>query len=87
MSVRVSVIVPVYNPGQHIEPCVASLLRQTLPPDREVIFVDDGSTDDTPARLDSSPPRTPASRSSTRRTRGWAGRPRNVGIEASRAST
>ena len=53
MPVKVSVIVPVYNPGPYIEDCVTSLLKQSLPRDEyEVIFVDDGSTDQTPARLD-----------------------------------
>ena len=50
---KVSVIVPVYNPGADIDDCIASLLGQSLPPSEyEVIFVNDGSTDGTPARLD-----------------------------------
>ena len=50
MSVSVSVVVPVYNPGKHLEPCIDSLLRQSMPADRlELIFVDDGSTDESPA--------------------------------------
>lgn len=69
MPVKVSVIVPVYNPGPYIEDCLASLLRQSLPPDEyEVIFVDDGSTDATPRASTRPPPRTPGSGSSTRRT-------------------
>ena len=43
VSVSVSVVVPVYNPGKHLQPCIDSLLRQTMPADRlELIFVDDG---------------------------------------------
>jgi dolichol-phosphate mannosyltransferase len=45
---RVSVIVPVYNPGRNMDDLVESLLGQTLAAgDYEAIFVDDGSTDGT----------------------------------------
>lgn len=43
-GVLVSVIVPVYNAGDHLLPCVRSILAQTHR-DVEVILVDDGSTD------------------------------------------
>ena len=44
-QLAVSVVVPVYNPGPHIEPCIESLLAQSMPSDRyELIFVDDGSS-------------------------------------------
>ncbi|MET8164325.1 glycosyltransferase [Streptomyces sp. NPDC005329] len=85
MPVKVSVIVPVYNPGPYIEDCLASLLRQSLPPDEyEVIFVDDGSTDATPALLDAAAAEDPRIRVFHQENSGWAGRPRNVGIDASR---
>ncbi|MFE8945158.1 glycosyltransferase [Streptomyces sp. NPDC007856] len=85
MPVKVSVIVPVYNPGPYIEDCIASLLRQSLPPDAyEVIFVDDGSTDATPARLDALATEHPHLRVIRQENSGWSGKPRNVGIEASR---
>ncbi|MFE7932761.1 glycosyltransferase family 2 protein [Streptomyces sp. NPDC057456] len=85
MPVKVSVIVPVYNPGPYIEDCLASLLRQSLPPDEyEVIFVDDGSTDATPALLDAAAAEDPRIRVVHQENSGWAGRPRNVGIDASR---
>ena len=44
MTVKVSIIVPVYNPGKFIYQCIDSLLNQTLK-ECEFIFVNDGSTD------------------------------------------
>ncbi|MFE9441858.1 glycosyltransferase family 2 protein [Streptomyces sp. NPDC006602] len=83
MPVKVSVIVPVYNPGNYIEDCIASLLRQSLPPDEyEVLFVDDGSTDGTPARLDEVAAADPRVTVVHQENSGWSGKPRNVGIDA-----
>ncbi|MER6282744.1 glycosyltransferase family A protein [Streptomyces sviceus] len=84
MPVKVSVVIPVYNPGNYIEDCVASLRRQSLPPDEfEAIFVDDGSTDDTPARLDALAAEVANITVIHQEASGWSGKPRNVGIEAS----
>lgn len=44
---QVSVIVPARNEAGNIGRCLDGLLRQTRPP-REIIVVDDGSTDETP---------------------------------------
>src|SRR5262249_25986114 len=85
MPVKVSVVVPVYNPGPYIEDCIASVLRQSLPPDEyEAIFVDDGSSDGTPARLDALAAEHPHIHVIHQEPSGWSGKPRNVGIEASR---
>ena len=42
---KISIIVPVYNVSAYIERCVSSLLCQTFT-SLEIIFIDDGSTDD-----------------------------------------
>jgi poly(ribitol-phosphate) beta-N-acetylglucosaminyltransferase len=83
-AVKVSVVVPVFNPGEHVEACIASVLRQSLPAgEMEAIFVDDGSTDGTGERLD----RLAAEHPDVVRVihipnSGWPGRPRNVGVDA-----
>ena len=43
---RVSVIVPVWNERRHIEGCIARLLRQTYPSDRQEVLVVDGLSED-----------------------------------------
>lgn len=43
---KISIIIPVYNGGKYLERCLEGLRRQTLK-DKEVIFIDDGSTDHT----------------------------------------
>jgi glycosyltransferase involved in cell wall biosynthesis len=82
---KVSVVVPVYNPGRDIDDCIRSLLEQSLPTSEyEAIFVDDGSTDATPARLDELAAEHPHVRVEHIPNSGWPGRPRNVGIELAR---
>ena len=83
--IKVSVVVPVYNPGHDIDDCIRSLLGQSLPDDAyEVIFVDDGSTDDTPARLDALAAEHPNVRVEHIPNSGWPSRPRNLGIDLAR---
>lgn len=46
MNYEISVIVPVYNNAKYIEKSIESIHKQTIPA-REIIIINDGSTDDT----------------------------------------
>ena len=81
---HVSVVVPVYNAGPYIEKCADTLLRQSIGPDRyEVIYVNDGSTDDSAERLDRLAALHPHVRVHHQENSGWPGKPRNVGVQLS----
>ncbi|WP_446040502.1 glycosyltransferase [Streptomyces sp. SID1121] len=85
MAVRVTVVVPTYNSGPLIKPLVDSMLRQTMTPEEfEVLFVDDGSTDNTPAQLAALVAEHPNFRFTEIPNSGWPGKPRNVAIELAR---
>ena len=48
----VSIVVPAYNAAAWLAAAIDSALAQDYPPDRlELVIVDDGSTDETPAIL------------------------------------
>lgn len=47
---RISVIVPLYNHSKYVEDALCSVIGQTLPP-YEIIVIDDGSTDDSFAKI------------------------------------
>jgi poly(ribitol-phosphate) beta-N-acetylglucosaminyltransferase len=87
MPPLVSVVVPVHNPGRAIDPCIRSILRQTMPRERfEAVFVDDGSTDGTGERLQRLAQEQSHVRAIHIRASGAPGRPRNIGLEAARGA-
>ncbi|NLU68839.1 glycosyltransferase family 2 protein [Streptomyces sp. HNM0574] len=86
--VRVTVVVPTHNTGEKVLTGLRSFLEQTLPrAEFEVLYVDDGSTDDTVRILEEEI----AARGAGDTVRvlrmansGWPGRPRNAGTDAAR---
>lgn len=76
---KVSVVIPAYNAGRLIVEAVESALNQTLDA-KEIIVVDDGSTDETPDLLADYADRVTYIRFQQNRGPGAA---RNAGIEAS----
>ncbi|MFH9040185.1 glycosyltransferase family 2 protein [Streptomyces sp. NPDC017966] len=85
MTVKVSIVIPVYNAGDFIERPINSILKQSLPQDElEVIFVDDGSTDDSAERLSELAEKTENIRVFSIPNSGWPGRPRNIGVSHAR---
>ena len=86
-SVRVSVIMPVYNTGPLLRELLNSLVRQTLPPEQyEVIAVDDGSTDSSGRILDEYAAAYPQITVIHQENSGWPGMPRNRGLAQARGT-
>ena len=82
---RVSVVIPVYNTVAYLRECLDSVVGQDLPPtDIEVVAVDDGSTDGSGRVLDEYARRYANVHVVHQPNSGWAGQPRNRGIEMSR---
>jgi len=85
MTPRVSLVIPVYDAGPYLRPCLDSIAAQDLPgDDLEVILVDDGSTDGSGEALDAWADGRSGVQVVHQENSGWPGRPRNVGLAASR---
>ena len=80
-NIKVSVILPVWNPGEGIHKCIASLCNQTLK-DIEMIFVDDLGTDDSMDAVRATALEDPRIRILVNEKNLGSGPSRNRGIEA-----
>ena len=78
----ISIVVPVYNPGDLFPACLESLEAQTIFPAIEVVLVDDGSTDGSGALCDDFAARHPSQVQVFHQPNQGQGAARNVGIEA-----
>jgi len=78
----VSIIIPVYNRGRMLREAAASALAQSYRP-IEIIIVDDGSTDETPAAIAELAARHPETRAA-RRENGGPGAARETGRQLAR---
>jgi glycosyltransferase involved in cell wall biosynthesis len=79
---KVTVIIPVYNTERLLNRCLESVVRQSLS-DIEIICVDDGSTDGSPALLDSWAERDARIRV-IHQTNGRQGKARNAALRVAR---
>jgi glycosyltransferase involved in cell wall biosynthesis len=83
--IKVSVVVPTYRSGEGLDRLIASLDAQTMPAGEfEVVFVDDGSPDDTYGRLVEIAASRPHVRVERIENSGWPSRPRNIGTDLAR---
>ena len=80
---KVSVVVPIWNPGSAISRCIASLQNQTLK-DIEILFVDDRGTDGAMELVRAAAEQDPRIRILQNPENMGAGVSRNAGIEAAR---
>jgi glycosyltransferase involved in cell wall biosynthesis len=83
---KLSVVICTYNRGPILEKCLRALIDQSLPGDQyEIVVVDDGSTDDTPARISALKTAVPEWQCVWQENRGRS-HARNVGIRITRAA-
>jgi len=78
----VSIIVPIYNSERYLEQCIESIVHQTLR-NIEIILIDDGSTDSSPAICDAYTQQDPRVRVLHQKNGGY-GKACNAGIDMSR---
>lgn len=76
----VSVIIPVFNRETSLRKCIDSVL-EAVPPNSEIIIVDDGSTDGSLAAAQELADQDQRIIVRTQPNSGWAGKPRNVGLD------
>lgn len=82
---RLSVIIPVYNPGIYLDETLRSLAAQTMDATTfEIIAVDDGSTDGSDRVLAKAAETFLNLRVLTQENSGSAGKPRNLGLDNAR---
>jgi len=81
----VSVVIPTYCSGPRLDEAIASIDAQTLPQGQiEVLLLDDGSPDETPARIENIATGRANYRTFLLEPSGWPSRPRNVGVREAR---
>jgi hypothetical protein len=81
----VSVVIPTYRSGPGLDRAIASLDAQTLPQaELEVLLLDDGSPDDTAARIEEIASARANYRAFALEASGWPSRPRNIGVREAR---
>ena len=80
----ISVVIPVYNTGKYLRQCLDSIVNQTMR-DMEIICVNDGSTDDSPAILREYADRDSRFRVISQENRGISAT-RNAGMDAARGN-
>lgn len=79
MEDLVSVVVPIYNAEDYLDKCLQSIVQQTYP-HMEIILVDDGSTDQSPALCDEWASRDPRIQV-VHKSNAGPGMARNTGID------
>ncbi|MBR3220482.1 glycosyltransferase family 2 protein [Candidatus Saccharibacteria bacterium] len=80
MSIKVSVVVPVYNTAEYLPRCLDSLVRQSLK-EIEILIIDNNSTDNSPAIIAEYQKRYPKKIRAFKCTEWGAGAARNLGIK------